>query len=166
MTSLLTIRSLQCPGVRCSSSSSLSCPRHCPLDRAPVYLGFLSCSGRKWVMTEVETSGWKEALGLADALNHSCADPCCPGELRRAVSAGPCGVGFQGPEFQKECGRLDSGRREARRRERTATPGGRSSGAGVSKAPAGPEGAWGGFGTDTATAQPLCSGHCDHSAPV
>lgn len=91
---------------------------HSSLDRAPIHLVVLRCSGRKQVMKESETSCWKEVLGRSDALNHSCLDPCCPEELSQAGSPGPCGGGFQEPEFQKECGRLDAWGRKRQEPER------------------------------------------------
>ena len=104
---------LQFPGCLRCDPLSLSCP----LLAMSLFPGLNARSvsvyqllWEKMAMTEVETSGWKEALGLSDALNHLCANPCCPGELRWAVSPGACGVGFQGPEFQRECGRLESSR--------------------------------------------------------
>lgn len=77
------------PGCLCCAPLSLSCP----FLATSLFPGLTPCSvsvsrplWEKMATTEVETRGWKEVLGLSDALNHLCADPAALGTEMGSVS--------------------------------------------------------------------------------
>lgn len=67
-------------------------------------------------------AGWDKAAPVrSDAVRHSCADPCCSGEM--ALSPGAWAVGFHRPEFWRAYGRLPVGEEGSKTQGRTAKPG-------------------------------------------
>lgn len=104
------------PGCLCCAPLSLSCP----LLATSLFPGLSTCAvsvpqplWEKMATTEVETGGWKEALGLSDALNHLCADLFCPGNRDRRCLQVPVVLAFKGQSFRESVEGWTLGRRAA-----------------------------------------------------